>query len=65
MILVLADHFTRWQDAIPLPDGTLPTIADALKKHVFTYLGLSEELHSDQGAQFVRDLIKELIEYEE
>ena len=25
-ILVLTDHFTRWQDAIALPDATTPTI---------------------------------------
>ena len=48
--LVLTDHFTRWQDAIALPDATAPTVATALDERVFAYWGLPEQLHSDQGA---------------
>lgn len=59
-ILVLTDHFTRWQDAIALPDATAPMVAEALDHRVFCYFGLPEELHSDRGAQFEGDLMTEL-----
>ena len=59
-ILVLMDHFTRWQDAIALPDATAPVVATALDKKVFCYLGLPEQIHTDQGAQFESALMAEL-----
>ena len=59
-ILVLTDHFTRWQDAIPLVDATAPTVATALEERVFCYLSVPEQLHSDQGAQFEGELMAEL-----
>ena len=51
-ILVLTDHFTRWSDALAIPDATAPVVARALDERVFCYLGLPESIHSDQGAQF-------------
>ena len=59
-ILVISDHFTKWQDAFALPDATAPTIAAILEERVFCYFGLPEQLHSDQGAQFEGDLMTEL-----
>ena len=59
-ILVITDHFTRWQDAIPVPDATAPVVAATLDQRVFCYLGLPEQLHSDQGAQFESQLMEEL-----
>ena len=29
VVLVMTDHFTRWRDAIPLPNGTAPVVAEA------------------------------------
>ena len=55
-ILVLADHFTRWYDAIPIPDGRAETVARVLDERVFSYFGIPEVIHSDQGAQFQSDL---------
>ncbi|XP_067949612.1 uncharacterized protein [Watersipora subatra] len=55
-ILVLTDHFTRWQDALTLPDATAPVVANALDEGVFCYLGLPEQIHTDQGAQFESQL---------
>ena len=59
-IMVLTDHFTRWQDALPLTDATAPVVAEMLDARVFSYFGIPEELHSDRGAQFEGDLITEL-----
>ena len=43
-ILVLTDHFTRWQDAIAIPDATAPPCARILDERVFCYMGLPEQL---------------------
>ena len=59
-ILVVMDHFTRWQDAIPIPDATAPVAAATLDQWVFCYLGLPKQLHSGQGAQFKSQLMEEL-----
>lgn len=59
-ILVLTDHFTRWQDALPIPDGTTPVVAKALDSRIFCYFGIPEQLHSDQGSQFESGLMREL-----
>ena len=59
-ILVLTDHFTHWQDALPLPSATAATIAQALDQRVFTYFGLPEVIHSDRGTQFESEIFTEL-----
>ena len=59
-ILVISDHFTRWCDGLAIPDATASTVARALDERVFCYLGIPEQLHSDQGAQFDGSLMHEL-----
>ena len=58
-ILVLVDHFTRWCDAIPIPDGQAKTVAQVLDERVFAYFGVPETIHSDQGVQFQSQLFQE------
>ena len=60
VVLVMTDHFTRWRDAIPLPNGTAQVVAEALETRVFCYFGIPERIHSDQGAQFESKLFGEL-----
>ena len=48
-ILVLTDHFTRWQDALAIPDATAPTVATILDERVLCYLGLSENFTRIRG----------------
>ena len=59
-ILVLTDHFTRWQDALAIPDATASEVAQALDKRVLCYFGLPECIHSDRGTQFESELFQEL-----
>jgi len=59
-VLVLTDHFTRWADALAIPDASAPTVARALDQQVFCYFGLPEHIHSDQGAQFQSQLMSDL-----
>jgi len=58
--LVLTDHFTRWADALAIPDASAPTVARVLDQRVFCYFGLPEQIHTDQGAQFQSQLMKDL-----
>jgi len=51
-ILVLTDHFTRWADALAIPDASAPTVARVLDQHVFCYFGLPEQIQPDQGLNF-------------
>jgi hypothetical protein len=60
MILVLSDNFTRWKDAIAVPDGTAEVIARVLEERVFSYFGMPERIHTDQGSQFESKLFQEL-----
>ena len=50
-LLVIQDCFTKWADAIPLPDQTAVRITNALVK-IFTDYGLPDSIHSDQGRNF-------------
>ena len=59
-ILVVSDYFTKWTQAIPLPDHTALTVADALVVEVFLKFGTPRLIHSDQGAEFQSELIREL-----
>jgi hypothetical protein len=43
-----------------LPDATAPVVARALDDRVFSYFGLPEVIHTDQGAQFESDLMSSL-----
>ena len=50
-LLVIQDYFTKWADAIPLPDQTASRITTELIKFFSTY-GPPQILHSDQGRNF-------------
>ena len=59
-ILVVADYFTRWVEAFPLPNQEAETVATKLVDEVFLRFSIPEQLHSDQGRQFESHLIKEI-----
>ena len=50
-LLVIQHYFTKWADAIPLPDQTASHITAELIKFFCTY-GSPQVLHSDQGRNF-------------
>ena len=60
-ILVLQDYFTKWAEAIPLPNKTATTITKELVK-VFSNYGLPEILHSDQGRNFESTLLQQTLD---
>ena len=61
-ILVIGDHFTKWYEAIPLPDQTAVTTANALVDHWISRFGCPHSLHSDQGRNFESKLFEHLMQ---
>ena len=59
-VMVVGDYFSRWMEAIPLPNQEASTVADHLVDEVFMRFSVPEQLHSDQGPQFESQLVKEV-----
>ena len=58
-ILTIVDYATRYPEAIPLRNTSSKTIADALVQY-FCRVGIPEELVSDQGSNFISNLMAQL-----
>ncbi len=59
-ILVITDHFTKYAMAVPTKNQTARTTAEAIYNNLILNYGIPTKLHSDQGANFESDIIKEL-----
>ena len=59
-ILVVTDYFTRWVEAYPIRDQTAETIAKVLASEWVTRFGCMSELHSDNGTNFVSEIMQSL-----
>ena len=57
--LVVVDQFSKWVEAIPLPNQEAVTTAQALVGQVFCRLGYPKQLVTDQGPNFDGELLKE------
>ena len=57
-IMVVADYFTKWVEAFPLPDQTAGTVARTLVEQVVTRFGAPLEIHTDQGQEFEAALFR-------
>eukprot|EP00731_Ephydatia_muelleri_P027497 Em0019g370a len=53
----IQDYFTKWAEAIPMPNQTAECIAGILID-LFSRFGIPEILHSDQGANFESTMIQ-------
>ena len=60
-LLVIQDYFTKWADAIPLPNQKATTITSALIK-LFSTIGMPQIVHSDQGRNFESTILKQSLE---
>ena len=59
-LLVIQDYFTKWVEAIPLPDQTAKRITKELVK-VFAKYDLPTTLHSDQGCNFESSMLHQTL----
>ena len=59
-VLSITDHFTKYVKAIPLPNQTAETIADAFVRGWVAVFGAPHMLHTDQGRNFDSELIAEV-----
>ena len=59
-LLVIQDYFTKWAEAIPLPNQTAELITKEIIK-VFSIYGIPDILHSDQGRNFESYLMQQTL----
>jgi hypothetical protein len=57
------DQFTKWVEAVALPDQTAETVARAAVDHFFVRFGCPLEIVTDQGTNFTSQLFTELCQW--
>ena len=55
-LFTIIDRFTRWPEAIPLPNAQASTCATALLHHWIARFGVPVDITSDRGSQFTSSL---------
>ncbi len=59
-ILVVADYFSKWCEAYPVPTIYTPEITNVFVENLISYYGVLLELHIDQGRNFESNPFSEL-----
>ena len=59
-VVVACDYFSKWPEAIPVPNQEAETVATVLVEQVFSRIGIPLEIHTDQGRNFEARLLKEV-----
>ncbi|BHF77518.1 hypothetical protein SprV_0602062500 [Sparganum proliferum] len=62
-LLTCVDRFTRWPEAIPLPDIAAPTVVKALLSRWVAIFGAPSTITTDRGAQFESHLFQSLLSF--
>jgi transposase InsO family protein len=60
MVLVMTDAFSKYAEAIAIPDKQADTVAMEIFTHWICIFGSPIQIHSDKGTEFVNKLNKEL-----
>lgn len=61
-VLVICDEFTKWTEAIAMPNQEAQTIARAFVNEFVCRFGTPLQLHTDQGRNFESTLLKQVCE---
>lgn len=59
-VLVISDCFTRWTEAVPLPNQESETIARAFVNEYVSRFGVPLQIHSDRGSNFTSKLFEDM-----
>ena len=59
-ILVMVDFFTKWYEAVPIPNAEATTVAQVIFDKWIARWGAPEQLHSDRGSNFESLIVAEL-----
>nr|VZI36818.1 unnamed protein product [Spirometra erinaceieuropaei] len=62
-LLTCVDRFTRWPEAIPLPDIAAPTVVKAFLSRWVAIFGAPSTITTDRGAQFESYLFQSLLSF--
>ena len=57
-LLVCQDYFTKWVEAIPIPNKVSKTVADAFVKGWVCRFGSPKLMYQYNGAEFTSELLK-------
>jgi transposase InsO family protein len=58
-IAVFIDAFTRWPEAVAIPDKKATTVVHVMKEYIFVRHGIPAILLSDEGSEFLNRLVTE------
>ena len=59
-VLVICDCFTRWTEAVALPNQAAETVAKAFVDTYVSRFGVPLSIHSDQGSNFTSSLFNDM-----
>ena len=59
-ILVIADYFSKWTEAVPMKNKCADTVADLLVDNIILRFGMPLVIHSDHSREFENGLMKSL-----
>lgn len=59
-VLLMVDQFSKWVEAVALPDQTAETVAKAAVDNFFSRFGCPREICTDQGSNFTSHLFRAL-----
>jgi hypothetical protein len=62
-MITLVDHFSKWAEAIAVPNHTAITVARVLVMQIFSRFGAPKQLLTDRGREFDGQLFSELMRW--